>query len=143
MATYPEFRSPLRNVWQYLNRSINEFRRRIDGYDEYTVLLTQTGTNAPVAKVLRNTLGVSVEFTRVGAGVYTATFDKPMFDSPNEYVVINGGFADTNGANDPVSLNAVPVFFATLAIESYTLGAATDGLIGGANPCVLTIRKYI
>lgn len=142
MATYPEFRSPLRNVWQYLNRSINEFRRRIDGYDEYTVLLTQTGGDAPEATVLRNTLGVTPEYQRLSAGIYLAIFDKDIFDSANEYVVINGGFADTAGTNDPVSLNAVPVFITALAIESYTLGTATDGLIGGLNPCVLTIRKY-
>jgi len=42
-------------------------------YLVYTALLTQTGTDAPVATVLENTLGGTVVWARVGAGVYTAT----------------------------------------------------------------------
>lgn len=42
-------------------------------YLVYTALLTQTGTDAPVATVLENTLGGTVVWTRDAAGIYTAT----------------------------------------------------------------------
>jgi hypothetical protein len=39
----------------------------------YRALITQTGTAAPVATVLENTLGGTLVWTRVGAGAYRAT----------------------------------------------------------------------
>jgi hypothetical protein len=42
-------------------------------YLVYTALLSQSGTNAPVATVLENTLGGTVVWTRVGAGDYFGT----------------------------------------------------------------------
>ncbi len=43
------------------------------GYLVYVALLTQTGTSAPVATVLTNTLGGTVVWTRDGAGNYLGT----------------------------------------------------------------------
>jgi hypothetical protein len=40
-------------------------------YKVYTALLSQTGTNPPVATVLENTLGVNLTFSYLAAGVYT------------------------------------------------------------------------
>ena len=40
-------------------------------YKVYTALLTQSGTNAPVATVLENTLGGTVTFGRINAENYT------------------------------------------------------------------------
>lgn len=42
-------------------------------YKVYTALLTQSGTDAPVATVLENTLGGTVVWTRDFAGVYSGT----------------------------------------------------------------------
>jgi hypothetical protein len=42
-------------------------------YLVYTALLTQSGTNAPVATVLENTLGGTVVWSRDVAGIYVAT----------------------------------------------------------------------
>lgn len=39
---------------------------------EYTALLYQTGTNAPVATILYNTLG-NIQWTRDSAGIYLGT----------------------------------------------------------------------
>jgi hypothetical protein len=41
-------------------------------YNSYTALLTQTGTSAPVATVLENTIG-TITITRNGTGEYTIT----------------------------------------------------------------------
>ena len=42
-------------------------------YKVYTALLTQTGTNAPVATVLENTLGGEVVWSRINNGTFDAT----------------------------------------------------------------------
>lgn len=42
-------------------------------YKVYTALLTQSGTDAPVATVLENTLGGTVVWTRTAAGRYLGT----------------------------------------------------------------------
>jgi hypothetical protein len=41
-------------------------------YKVYTALLNQTGTDAPIATVLENTLGGEVIWSRVGVGIYSA-----------------------------------------------------------------------
>ena len=43
-------------------------------YKVYTALLTQTGTNDPVATVLENTIG-NIVWTRIEAGFYIATLN--------------------------------------------------------------------
>ncbi len=43
------------------------------GVKVYRALLTQTGTDAPVATVLENTLGGTVVWTRDDTGLYTGT----------------------------------------------------------------------
>lgn len=42
-------------------------------YKSYTALITQSGTSAPTATVLENTLGGTVTFSRTSAGTYLAT----------------------------------------------------------------------
>jgi hypothetical protein len=44
-----------------------------NGVKVYRALLTQTGTDAPVATVLENTLGGDVVWTRADIGVYVGT----------------------------------------------------------------------
>ena len=51
--------------------SVNSFNSA--PYKKYTALLTQTGTNAPVATVLENTLGGEVVWSYDGVGEYLGT----------------------------------------------------------------------
>lgn len=44
----------------------------ITNYKVYTALLTQTGTDAPIATVLENTIGNTITWTRESAGIYNA-----------------------------------------------------------------------
>lgn len=50
----------------------NEFD---NGYKIYKVLLNQTGTNAPVATILINTLGGTPVWSRTSPGIYTVTLN--------------------------------------------------------------------
>jgi hypothetical protein len=81
------------------------------GYTTYVALLTQTGTNAPVATVLENSLGGTVVWSYVAAGQYTATLSG-AFALAKTFVVLgasaNGGsafFYDVQMAGAPNSFN--------------------------------------
>lgn len=51
---------------------MQEFKVLLLGYRSYTALLTQTGTDAPVATVLENTLGFDIVwYYEAGGGWYT------------------------------------------------------------------------
>ena len=65
------------------------------GTKMYTALLTQSGTDAPVATVLQNTLGGTVEWGRTGEGVYKATLEGAFTENktflPNVSILSDGG----------------------------------------------------
>jgi hypothetical protein len=63
----------------------------------YRALMTQTGTAAPVATVLENTLGGTLVWTRVGAGAYRGTLTGAF--PVNKYfalIPMDGFDADSN-----------------------------------------------
>lgn len=57
------------------------------GYKSYVALLTQTGTAAPTATELENTIG-SILWARTSAGIYTATLNG-AFPSGKTYIAIH------------------------------------------------------
>ncbi len=61
----------------------------------YVALLTQTGTDAPVATVLQNTLGGTVVWSRGGAGNYIGTL-AGAFPLDKTALFINSGFDATD-----------------------------------------------
>ena len=89
-------------------------------YLVYTALLTQTGTNDPVATVLENTLGGTVVWSRLGTGSFRATLagaftlNKTIFysDSRSGYTFWNGIIQASKD-------------FTTDTIEFYTLDSVT------------------
>lgn len=52
---------------------VDSIKSVIKPYKVYTAFLTQTGTNAPVATVMENTLGGTVVWTRSDVGIYIGT----------------------------------------------------------------------
>lgn len=67
-----EFRSKRLRVWENINRTMQEFKVLLLGYRSYTALLTQSGTDAPIATVLENTLG-DIVWSRNSPGAYIGT----------------------------------------------------------------------
>ena len=59
------------------------------GYKVYTALLTQTGTSAPVATVLENTLGGTIVWGRSVTGVYSATLTGAFTNNKTAVFVTN------------------------------------------------------
>ena len=103
-------------------------------YKVYTALLSQTGTNVPVATVLENTLGATISYSLGGTGFVVATSSTTSFTDPNKvFISISNG----NGAG----------FFSVLRIQTNQVrivqqniaGANTDGLLQTAN---FEIRVY-
>ena len=76
-------------------------------YKVYTALLTQTGTNAPVATVLENTLGGDVVWSYNRAGYYTSVTTNTAFNGKKTMSFI--GQTGQNGEDDsfmPFKLNS-------------------------------------
>jgi hypothetical protein len=87
------------------------------GYKVYTALLSQNGTNAPIATVLENTLGGTVVWSRASTGVYTGTL-AGTFTTNKSMINISNGFNSTaiarycginiNGASISTSIGGSP-----------------------------------
>lgn len=126
-------------------------------YKVYTALLTQSGTNAPVATILENTLGFVPSWTRTAAGTYKITdasfqLNKTIVNNLNPW---GDGLAITNVNVEPklAFISAGPVYvdarLATNLSSSNTIeintfnssSAKTDGIIS-SYAVFLEIRVY-
>ena len=76
-------------------------------YKVYTALLSQTGTNAPTATVLENTLGTTITWTRAAVGVYVATLGIGTFTAGKVFRSISNEFSD--GANNIAALSPTAI----------------------------------
>ncbi|MCP4442787.1 MAG: hypothetical protein GY810_28110 [Aureispira sp.] len=65
------------------------------GYTVYTALLTQTGTGAPVATILKNNTGYTYTWARTANGVYTITASGNAFTNNKTLVFNNNGLSTT------------------------------------------------
>ena len=61
------------------------------GYTAYTALVTQTGTDAPVATILKNNTGYTYTWARTAGGTYTITASGNAFTSNKTIVFYNLG----------------------------------------------------
>jgi hypothetical protein len=57
-------------------------------YKVYTALLTQTGTNAPIATVLENTLGVNITYARQNSGYYQINASSNIFIEVKTAIIV-------------------------------------------------------
>lgn len=77
---------------KYIPLDVEDFSIAIRGYyKEYIALLTQSGTDAPVATVFRNTIG-TVNFSRIQEGRYAIEFSgvSPTANFYSPQVIANG-----------------------------------------------------
>ena len=85
-----EFRSKRLRVWENISRTMQEFKLLLLGYRSYTALLTQTGTDAPVATVLENTLGEVPTWVYFSAGYFYV--QSPLFEQNKTFLSIQKDF---------------------------------------------------
>jgi hypothetical protein len=105
-------------------------------YKVYTALLSQTGTSAPTATVLENTLGGTVVWSYASVGQYTATLTG-AFTVNKTTVFINHAYAGS-GNNTSLQGGSTNVNTANIRVKNYQ-GTPFDGEINGAS---IEIRVY-
>ena len=120
--------------WEAANRAA------VLGYKEYVALLTQSGTDAPVATVLYNDLGGAVVWTYSSVGEYigilVGAFTANKTD-PGDYSVPIG--------EDPTGLeNGLSIFLAKTGTDAVILTAidSSDLPANGFTGVVVKIRVY-
>ena len=110
----------------------------------YTALLTQSGTDAPVATVLENTLGGTVVWTRAGVGEYIGTLAGAF---PLNKCSIGNGDGDSGVIMYTDIINQQILMLSRVSVntikltqfDSYFLAAATDGI---ASAVPVEIKVY-
>lgn len=109
-----------------------------NGVKVYRALLTQSGTNAPVATVLENSLGGEVVWTRTGEGYYLANLENAF---PSDHTFVQGAVIShvdpsvaTAWLNGVVDTDDDNIEFHTTRISydgGFGSGEARDGLLQG------------
>jgi len=138
------FKTILNRIVTYitnLTNSITVLEANTRPYKVYTALLTQTGTNAPVATVLENTLGVSLTPSYSGTGIYDLTRSSGTWDTAKTTAIISQQYLD-NWYPEEAGFRTVYVRNNnSVRIVSVTAGAyaATDGFLGNT---MIEIRVY-
>jgi hypothetical protein len=90
-------------------------------YKVYTALLSQSGTDAPIATVLENTLGGTVVWSYEDVGDYRGTLNEVFTENKTHLVFTNNSF----------SLGAYPSYYSFDRVsENYVQINTTDGLGG-------------
>jgi len=94
------------------------------GYKVYTALLTQTGTDAPVATVVENTIG-DIVWTRNADGEYTGTLTNAFtIDKTLCFITVTSG-----GGFDNAQIVQGPGQSDFVLIITYNNGVLTDELL--------------
>lgn len=113
----------------------------ISPYRVYTALLTQSGTAAPVATVLENTLGGTVVWSRNDVGTYVATLSGAF--TANKTFFLTSGATLTDDTNEIIFLSAYWVNSNSIHLYVHDfLGDTIDGKLVGEGSPLLEIRVY-
>jgi hypothetical protein len=106
-------------------------------YKVYTALLSQSGTNAPVATVLQNTLGGTVVWSYNSAGLYTATLTSAFTDLKTAVLCTKDTNNPAGTAN--VIMRASKASTSTVIVATVSSTGGVDQQLGGAT---IEIRVY-
>lgn len=106
------------------------------GYTVYTALLTQTGTGAPVATILKNNTTATFTWARTTGGTYTVTADSNIFTANKTVVFMNYGNPPSDALPPKWVRTSDTVITVTTQDEQAVLD---DGVLNGA---AFEIRIY-
>lgn len=101
------------------------------GIKRYVALLSQSGTDAPVATVLENTLGETLAWARTLGGRYTLTAASPIFTASKLVLRPVKGFAVLVPGADFAGVNISVLTTTVLQLETYFEGSPTDDVLDG------------
>jgi len=96
---------------------VNQSGNPVKPYKVYSALLTQSGTDAPVATVLENTLGCDIIYSYSSTGIYLINSSEDIFDN-SKFIVIQGA----GNSSSLVSIWVYSNSLTELVLECYDLG---------------------
>ena len=122
-----------------LPRMVREAFRRLTPqapkYKVYTALLTQTGTDAPVATVLENTLNMNISWEYDDVGYYIGIPSEELVETKSGVFIQNSSYgSDYNNTLVEISSNLI-----FLQIYDQQLDARRDNSL---NNTLIEIRVY-
>ena len=94
-------------------------------YKVYTALLTQSGTDAPVATVLENTLGGDVVWSREELGVYTGVLNGAFIQDKTFLYSKNKVYSSDDSTEYSLSDSDINKAYVTTTVA----GASEDGVM--------------
>lgn len=94
-------------------------------YKVYTALLTQSGTDAPVATVLENTLGGNVVWSREDVGVYTGVLNGAFIQDKTFLYSKNKVYSSDDSTEYSLSDSDINKVYVTTTVA----GALEDGVM--------------
>lgn len=106
-------------------------------YWVYTAILSQNGTNAPVATVLENTFGDTVTWTRLSSGQYRGSFSNASFQLSKFFAVV--GRQNINTLTRLDIFGDSSIFLGTATVSGAQTTSFSDNLM--FNTCI-EIRVY-
>jgi len=106
---------------------------------EYVALLTQTGTNAPVATVLKNTLGSVPVWSYDVVGGYYLTLSNAFTANKTNVEAIKLLWKDTALINDDIYCKIGKVSTSVILLETYFGGANANNIL---NNDFIEIKVY-
>lgn len=107
-----------------------------EGTKMYLALLTQSGTDAPVATVLVNTLGGTLVWSRVNAGNYEGTLSGVFLETKTVILTPSiFNFLDSNSAGYGLARSTNNV----VVLASYDGGSGADDILVNAPVQILVL----
>lgn len=103
-------------------------------YKSYVAKISQTGTGAPVATVLENTIGGTIVWTRVSVGIYQGTLSGAFTNKTVSFFQ----YGDTAGSGDILTSGIATYEPNFVSLRTYKNGILVD-TAGGGN---IEIRVY-
>jgi len=101
-------------------------------YTTYVAMLNQSGTDAPVATVLQNTMSAAIVWSRSGQGEYTGTL-AGAFTNDKTFILFSRGDIDesieTNYLCDASNITANTINIGTSAAGSFSDGLLVNTMI--------------
>jgi hypothetical protein len=136
MATYPEFKTKLVNVWQYLNRNLPYFKKALGITRDYTAeigLAVASGLN----KINNYNLTVlGTEFDVYSLQGYTQLSGSNVYIYPIGYIT-------TSSANVDISSNSSNVLANDSLFQDMITALGVGALVTDADPLSITFGEVI
>ena len=149
--TKPELRYITEEIIKYLGANPGGGSPGGSSYLVYTALLSQTGTDNPVATEFANTIGQTITWARTGVGIYQTGV---VFNPAKTYMFPFGSVWDNGSACIPISdessiIGYMFIYLGFIAhdlimniVDSSFAAAELSTLLGTGNIALPEIRVY-